>query len=85
MDYARQIPSILLAGGLLLLTPNVVMTAFEAAFNYWSDIKQFAGPEMTATLSQMNRVMATLEELSQKVRNVVDGPASLRPRAGAKG
>ncbi|WP_315860507.1 HEPN domain-containing protein [Rhizobium leguminosarum] len=29
------------------------------------------GPEMTATLSQVNRVMATLEELSQKVRKVI--------------
>lgn len=29
------------------------------------------GPELTATLSQVNRVMATLEELSQKVQKLV--------------
>ncbi|MGI0524085.1 hypothetical protein [Rhizobium giardinii] len=29
------------------------------------------GPELTATLSQVNRVMATLEELSQKVRKLM--------------
>ncbi len=29
------------------------------------------GPEMTATLSQVNRVMATLEELSQKVQKLL--------------
>lgn len=33
------------------------------------------GPEMTATLSQVNRVMATLDELSQKVPKVVRGAA----------
>jgi hypothetical protein len=31
------------------------------------------GPEMTATLTQVNRVMATLEELFQKVGKIVDG------------
>ena len=31
------------------------------------------GPERTATLSQVNRVMATLEELSQKVAKFVEG------------
>ena len=30
-------------------------------------------PERTATLSQVNRVMATLEELSQKVAKFVEG------------
>ncbi len=34
------------------------------------------GPEMTATLSQVNRVTATLEELSQKAGKIVDGAAS---------
>ncbi|MBY5854319.1 hypothetical protein HFN51_27850 [Rhizobium leguminosarum] len=31
------------------------------------------GPEMSAPLSQVNRVMATLDELSQKVGKIVDG------------
>ncbi|WP_018240277.1 hypothetical protein [Ensifer sp. BR816] len=31
------------------------------------------GPEMTATLSQVNRVMATLDELSLKVGKILDG------------
>ncbi|OEC96944.1 hypothetical protein A9Z06_28185 [Rhizobium sp. YK2] len=31
------------------------------------------GPETTATLSQMNRVMATLDELSLKVRKMLRG------------
>ena len=31
------------------------------------------GPETTATLSQMNRVMATLDELSRKVRKMLKG------------
>jgi len=44
------------------------------------------GPEMTAALSQVNRVMATLEELSQKVPKVVGSAArpstsATRPRA----
>lgn len=43
------------------------------------------GPEMTATLSQVNRVIATLEELSQKVAKVVAGAAPLQPRASTKG
>lgn len=37
------------------------------------------GPEMTPTLSQANRVMATLDELSQKVGRIVEGPATRRP------
>lgn len=40
------------------------------------------GPEMTATLSQVNRVMATLEELSQKVAKVVEGSNTNRRPGG---
>ncbi|MGX1258322.1 hypothetical protein [Sinorhizobium fredii] len=44
------------------------------------------GPEMTTTLSQVNRVMATLEELSLKVGKIVDGQAaSLQPRVSPRG
>ena len=31
------------------------------------------GPEMTATMSQINRLMATLDEVSGKVTEIVDG------------
>lgn len=44
------------------------------------------GPEMTTTLSQVNRVMATLEELSLKVGKIVGGhAASLQPRVSPRG
>jgi hypothetical protein len=39
----------------------------------------------TAALSQVNRVMATLDELSQKVRKVIEGAAPLQPSASGKG
>lgn len=43
------------------------------------------GPEMTATLTQVNRVMATLEELSTKVTKICTSVAAASIKAQGGG